>query len=184
MSFIDAAKQIVASPSMVQSVLFYNLSEQLEESNVESDMEQFAHLRKGNRFFTSKNGIRRTCDIRQQESNSILSIQTPKGFVGDSIASTKSRKESKDIATNALKCFNAQMSSSLTPSHPVHEVKHANQTTGRFLQRNLLECAIQTEENHNSHVQAVCRACIDTPDGLIGDSISSVGRSGDLSEYM
>ena len=116
MSFIDAAKQIVVSPSKIQSVLFYNLSAVLEESNLDSDMEQCEHLEKGNRIFTSKKCIRRSGyikDIRQQESNSILSIQTPKGFVGDSITSTKSRKESKDITADVLECFNAQISSSV-----------------------------------------------------------------------
>ena len=176
MSFIDAAKQIVASPSKVQSVLFYNLSAVLEESNLESDKEQFEHLEKGNRTFTSKNGIRRTGgieDIRQQESNSILSIQTPKGFVGDSITSTNSRKESKDIATNVLECFNAQISSSLTPS----DVKYANQATVRSVKRNLFQCTIEIEENHNRQVPTVVQASIDAPDGLIGDTIPSVGRS-------
>ena len=36
-SFVDAANQVVGSPSKEQSVLFYNLSEVFEESNIESE---------------------------------------------------------------------------------------------------------------------------------------------------
>ena len=174
-SFFDAAKQVVGSPSKVQSVLFYDLSVVLEESNMElenekidereeskkedlenmvkainhpqrqcsaresnhiSDLESLPSdtssgqkilslnqiqgvqfLGKENRrFFMSNNGIRRTGeieDLRRQESNSILSIQTPKGFVGDSITSIESRKDPKDID---LECFNVQIASTVSLS--------------------------------------------------------------------
>jgi hypothetical protein len=52
------------------------------------------------RFFTSNNGIRRTGeieDVRRLGSNSALSIESPKGFAGDSITSTNSRENHQDI---------------------------------------------------------------------------------------
>jgi hypothetical protein len=204
-SFIDAVKQVVISPFTIQSVLFDNLSAVLEESNVNSEITQFDRgnqfskemregpkdndkerteeakfLRNGNmRVFKSINNIRRSgANIRNQGSNSTPSIQTPKGFIGDSIASTKSKEELKDMYANVLECFNVQIASRTSPSSPVqHNVKCTNQTTRRYVKWNLLRRPDQIEENHRSNLQNDCKESIDAPDSFIGGFNCSIGRS-------
>ena len=77
----------------------------------------------------SNNGIRRTGeieDVRRQGSNSAFSTETPKGFAGDSITSTMSRENPKDID---LESFNLQMASTVSLSVQGSLVSMQNEST-------------------------------------------------------